>query len=253
MKTKLAWTLLALLPGCIIEIPVATPVPDEPALPRANITPPLQPLAWLVGNWRKPDGTTDHWVAANGALYGVHLLADDQFEVTIIDDTKQAAGPVELSVDSHDNAVTRHALAATISEPMLKGARRFDGKPAPELDAANHAASVAASAQGIEGWVDAFDTNGKMWSEDGGWVKGRADIVRDMTSTFATTNVTWSTNKSALADSGSIGATWSHFDASLRTTGEVVAQGNFLTVWRKQVDGSWKVVFETGRTDHANE
>ena len=251
MKTNYAWPLLALLPGCFITIPASTP--DEPTAPRGNFTKALEPLDWLVGDWREPDGTTDHWLASDGAVYGVHFLDDDQYELTIIDDTNQANDVVELSLDSHNNVKTRHTPATTIADQMVKSGKRFRSAPSPFLDTANRAASLAANARGVEGWADSFALDGEMWSEEGGWVKGRAEIIADMTPTFATTNVSWDTKKSVVAASGNLGVTWSHFQATLRTTGETVAQGNFLTVWRKQVDGSWNVVCETGRTDHNNE
>jgi len=71
----------------------ARPEPPKPSPPSAELSPALAPLAWWLGDW-KGDDVTEHWVAAAGAIYGVAFHDSGAFEVTIIDDA-DGGGPAD--------------------------------------------------------------------------------------------------------------------------------------------------------------
>jgi ketosteroid isomerase-like protein len=62
--------------------------------------------------------------------------------------------------------------------------------------------------------------------------------------------LTWSPTKGEVVGAGDVGYTTGR--SVLRLTGAegkiTERRGQYVTIWRKQADGSWKVVFDTGST-----
>jgi ketosteroid isomerase-like protein len=80
---------------------------------------------------------------------------------------------------------------------------------------------------------------------------GKDAIAKVIASDFANGNTTWHANKAGVALSGDLGYTSGTSelitkDASGKT---LVDKGKFLTVWKKQKDGSWKVLFDMFNSD----
>jgi len=76
----------------------------------------------------------------------------------------------------------------------------------------------------LKGWSEFFDPNGPTlsWTPTKGEVIGAGDLG-------------YTTGQSVFRSNGADGAVTER-------------AGEYLTVWRKQRDGSWKVVFDTGST-----
>jgi ketosteroid isomerase-like protein len=254
----------------------ATPAPATPA-----ITPGIQPAAWLIGDWTADQGQAElHWVAAAGALYGVQFDHGTP-EVTMIDDTGEAHGLVLWSYDAHgpggptpageaDPHGLRFTQANDAPSPiartftrtgdaaMITGGtwamgqaldtrswkRAAEGAAAPALEDADRAFADATAARGPDGWTDAFAPDGVNW---GGarLVQGRAAIRADIAELLATSSLAWTPVASRLASTGDLGFTVGTFAVITRKA--VVARGSYITVWKKQPDGSWKVLSDAGR------
>jgi ketosteroid isomerase-like protein len=82
---------------------------------------------------------------------------------------------------------------------------------------------------------------------------GKNAIAKLTASAFAIQDfkLVWHPDKVGVAHSGDLGYTsgtydWSYKDASGKTISD---KGKYLTVWKKQVDGSWKVLFDMFNTD----
>lgn len=59
--------------------------------------------------------------------------------------------------------------------------------------------------------------------------------------------LTWKPEKAIVADSGDLGYTYGYYQSRAHSTqGDVVHEGKYATIWRKQKDGSWKVVLDIG-------
>jgi ketosteroid isomerase-like protein len=83
-----------------------------------------------------------------------------------------------------------------------------------------------------------------------GYVDGR-DVIRElMVPAFAdtTTALRWEPDTAVVAVAGDLAYTLGHWESVVRTvTGDsVVARGNYVTLWRRQSDGSWKVALDIG-------
>jgi ketosteroid isomerase-like protein len=65
--------------------------------------------------------------------------------------------------------------------------------------------------------------------------------------------LTWTPTDAVMGPSGDMGYTWGHFDGhSKDANGNPVAtSGRYITIWRKQPDGSWKVALDAGANEPA--
>jgi uncharacterized protein (TIGR02246 family) len=82
-------------------------------------------------------------------------------------------------------------------------------------------------------------------------IRGRDAIAKDWAPFFEPTGprLTWAPTKAEVLGAGDLG--YSVGTSEYRTTAggqTTVRRGNYLTVWRKQVDGAWRVVYDTGST-----
>lgn len=59
--------------------------------------------------------------------------------------------------------------------------------------------------------------------------------------------MTWQPVKAEISASGDLGYTYGYYQARSHTAqGDVVREGKYTTIWRKQSDGTWKVVLDIG-------
>ncbi|MBX3156643.1 MAG: hypothetical protein KF773_11625 [Deltaproteobacteria bacterium] len=249
-----------------------------PATSSQELSPDLARYAWWLGDWKldeveggsAPPGATEHWVAAGGEIYGIGLTAGDFFEVMVVDAAggrprframPNGAKSVEFQVGApadgvagfanpaHDfpKSITyRTAGAGLVAE--LEGVEggtpqrqryvfsRATGAPAPELEAADRAFAAEVAARGVEGWVAAFEPKGRMIS-NGARVEGHEAIRELMRDVVARGKLAWAPFASRVQ--GGVGF----------TVGTATVAGGtphtYVTIWRRQPDGAWKVRFTT--------
>ncbi|HWU88503.1 MAG TPA: hypothetical protein VN253_14555, partial [Kofleriaceae bacterium] len=256
--------------------------PTEPPRPAPDVaselSPALAPLAWWLGDWDVENGSgSEHWVAAAGAIYGVAMSASSGFDVMIVDDGEGPGKPdgvlrfivfpdgeraVEFrkrtlgeraalfASDAHDFPKTLdyrrdgEALVAEIGGGKNERFRFRRGRahPAPELEAADRAFSDDTGRRGVDGWVAAFDPGGSMLRQ-GAKVAG-AQIGEVMRPLLTSGRLAWAPIASGRTEAlgftvGKATFTGAKPEDSWRST--------YVTIWRKQPDGSWKVLFDTGR------
>ena len=59
--------------------------------------------------------------------------------------------------------------------------------------------------------------------------------------------LTWRPEKAVVAASGDLGYTYGYYQSRAHAPqGDVVHEGKYTTIWRRQKDGSWKVVLDIG-------
>jgi ketosteroid isomerase-like protein len=262
--------LLVLVVGC----GGATPAPVTPEVVSPELSPALVPLNWWLGDWQTCDGKPyrEHWSAASGAMYGV-ALSDSGFEVMIVDDGEgevadgmlrfiampQGARAVEFkqqevgtrtvtfaNPEHDDPKQITYARDAANLRAVLFGTKllKFDFCPstrtaAPELEDADRRFAADTASRGTEGWMAAFDPHGGMMRR-GARVEGAA-IAEMMAPLLSKGRLAWDPITSHRE--GSLGFTV----GKATYTGEDSWQSTYVTIWRQQPDGSWKVLFDTGR------
>lgn len=255
----------------------AIAVTDRGRQPRAVAG--ARPLAWWLGDWDDRAGQgSEHWITAAGAIYGV-ALHGDRFEVLVVDDgdgpgrpdgvlrlfampdgaravelrqRRIADGAATFADDTRDfPRTTTYALTDDRAglTAVLDGTRHLEFRftrghraPAPELDAADLAFAAATAERGVDGWVAAFDSHGGMMRRSGRIEY--AAIAEAMAPTLTSGRLTWAPIASGRTGElgftvGKATFTAARADDSWRIT--------YATIWRHQPDGSWKVLFDTGR------
>jgi hypothetical protein len=279
MSRMLRLIALSLALGCGGS--VAAPQPPAAPAASAELSPALAPLAWWLGAWSTDDGKSrEHWVAAAGAIYGVSLQPGS-FEVMIIDDgdaegaadgtlrfyampagakvvefRQRAIGSqvATFANDAHDFPKTityrlePSGLVATLGggpEIQLKLARATV-PAAPALEEADRAFAADTARRGLEGWVAAFDAQGGMMRKTGR--VDRADVGALMKPVLDAGRLAWA--PIASGQLGDLGFTVGKATFTPTAPGEPGWRSTYVSIWRRQADGGWKVLFDTGRPVH---
>ncbi|HEX5005118.1 MAG TPA: hypothetical protein VFV65_07365 [Gemmatimonadales bacterium] len=150
----------------------------------------------------------------------------------------------------------RSALLAVLLGQACTAAPAAPPDPAAvraSLIAADEAFAAATAEYGLEGWVGAYDSTGIQMAPDDPYTPGIPAIRAAMAPVFAdsTFNLTWTPTMAFASVDGTLGytlGTWMSTRYNAEGKGQVVT-GKYVTIWRKQADGSWKVVFDGGNPD----
>jgi ketosteroid isomerase-like protein len=96
-----------------------------------------------------------------------------------------------------------------------------------------------------------FAEDGVALSNGKAPVTGRAAIAAGATWSPADYQLTWTPQAGQMSPSGDMGFTWGHYEgrAKDRNGNPVVTTGRYMTIWRKQSDGSWKVVLDSSNDE----
>lgn len=281
MRRAMRHLILATLVACSgPSKPTGEPLrPHPPKQPSAELSQALVPLDWWLGAWEGDHGE-EHWVAASGAIYGIGLGKDGGFEVMIVDDgegpgkpdgklrflaipggtgstqfdlSKLDDGGATFANPAHDFPKTIHyrradanGLAATVAGDGKSEQFAFrPGSPtsAPELEAADRAFAADTAARKIDGWLAAFAPDGGMLRK-GKRIEGAAAISEVMKDLLASGTLAWAPIASGKRDKvgftvGKATFTGAKPDDNWKST--------YVTIWKQQADGAWKVWFDTGR------
>jgi ketosteroid isomerase-like protein len=144
------------------------------------------------------------------------------------------------------------ALTAMLAALLATGARAQDiAATRNALMDADRAFNRATAARRTDGWMEFFAEDGQMMRSSG--ITGRAAIREAMAKAFADTafSLTWEPLQADAGAAGDLGYTNGRYEARFRDAkgNPVVRTGRYLTVWKKQADGSWKVVRDIGVQD----
>jgi ketosteroid isomerase-like protein len=123
------------------------------------------------------------------------------------------------------------------------------------LMAADRAFAEATAQRGAEGWTSSFTDDGRQFHQRGVSI-GKAEIRRVMEAAFADTTrrLVWHPLYAEVARSADLGYTIGRWESRARGadgTWTRAGSGNYVTIWRRQADGSWKVAADIGNEDRA--
>lgn len=118
---------------------------------------------------------------------------------------------------------------------------------------ADRAFAAATARRGVDGWVEAFEADARQFHARG-VSTDTAQIRSRMAPAFADTTrqLRWHPVSAVVAASGDMAYTIGRWESRLRgPDGQwgPTGSGNYVTVWRRQADGGWKVAVDIGNQD----
>ncbi len=117
-----------------------------------------------------------------------------------------------------------------------------------ELMAADRAFNEATQARGAEGWVSWFDRQGAMIQQGRGEIRG-LDAIREAIAAIddPAFTLTWEPVRAQGSDDGTLGYTVGRYvSTQVAAADTIVSRGLYVSVWRRQPDGTLKVVMDLG-------
>jgi ketosteroid isomerase-like protein len=117
------------------------------------------------------------------------------------------------------------------------------------LLAADRAFDRATAAGGVEGWVSYFAEKGAMFPADGPVIRGH-EAIREAMAPLDDPgfSLSWEPLGAEVSSAGDLGYTYGRSRREIEDAegNRAVALGKYVTIWKKQADGSWKVVVDIG-------
>jgi ketosteroid isomerase-like protein len=109
------------------------------------------------------------------------------------------------------------------------------------------------AARGGPAFADWFADDGVALGNGAAPLVGKVAIARSATWTPQAYQLAWKPTDGMMGPSGDMGYTWGHYDGRSKDANgnPVTTSGRYMTIWRRQADGSWKVVLDGGSTEPA--
>jgi ketosteroid isomerase-like protein len=100
--------------------------------------------------------------------------------------------------------------------------------------------------RGGAAFADWFAEDGVVLGNGKAPVIGRVAIVKSANWSPKVYQLTWTPTEAQMGPSGDVGYTWGHFEGHSKDANgyDVKTMGRYITIWRKQSDGSWKVALD---------
>jgi len=107
--------------------------------------------------------------------------------------------------------------------------------------------------RGGAGFAEWFADDGVLLGNGEAPLVGRVAIARFASWLAKDYQLSWTPTDAVMGPSGDVGYTWSHYEGHSKDANgyPVVVSGRFITIWRKQADGGWKVALEAGANEPA--
>lgn len=130
---------------------------------------------------------------------------------------------------------------------LLIGCAAPPADPAVLMDA-DRAFAAAVAEDGADAWAAWFAEDGAMIQAGVGEVRGR-DAIREAVAYLDRPGLSlqWEPERADIAASGDLG--WTTGSWQLRQEGPdgpIASRGRYVSIWRRQPVGSWKVVMDLG-------
>jgi ketosteroid isomerase-like protein len=150
--------------------------------------------------------------------------------------------------------MNRNLLTASLALALIIAG--FPRKANAETDGAARlrgleAEFVKATAErGLDGFISYFAEDASEVENGGEIVTGKANIRKSLEPWGPDLSLAWTPVKAEMAASGDLGYTFGNYVLKVKDKDghPVVQYGKYATVWKKQKDGSWKVVMDMGNS-----
>jgi len=105
--------------------------------------------------------------------------------------------------------------------------------------------------RGGAGFASWFADDGVALGNGAAPLIGRVAIAKSANWSSKDYQLTWTPTDGVMGPSGDMGYTWGHYEGRSKDANgnPVVTGGRYITMWRKEPDGSWKVALDAGAND----
>ena len=106
-------------------------------------------------------------------------------------------------------------------------------------------------ARGGAGFADWFAEDGVALGNGAQPNVGRVAIAKSANWNPKVYQLTWTPTDAVMGPSGDMGYTWGHFEGHSKDANgnPVITKGRYMTIWRKEPNGQWKVVLDAGANE----
>lgn len=106
-------------------------------------------------------------------------------------------------------------------------------------------------ARGGPGFADWFAEDGVALGNGAAPLVGKVAITKSANWDPKVYQLTWTPTDAMMGPSGDMGYTWGHFEGHSKDANgnPVTTTGRYMTIWRIQPDGQWKVVLDAGANE----
>jgi uncharacterized protein (TIGR02246 family) len=146
-------------------------------------------------------------------------------------------------------AVMKFRVVCALALAFWFGRMTAQQNPSSVLMEADRQFDVGVAKGGAAAWASFFAEDGKMFLPDGSIVSGRRAIRQTMELSFAPGyRLRWRPTTADIAASGDLGYTTGESTIQSRDDkGKTVeSRGRYVSIWKKQPDGTWKVAVDIG-------
>jgi len=103
-----------------------------------------------------------------------------------------------------------------------------------------------------KGMIEAFsyycDEEGVILIQDSHPVVGKTAVISELSSSPDTElTLTWEATDARIAASGDLGYTYGTYILNFTEEDQEDSEGSYITIWKKNEDGDWKFVLDTGQ------
>ena len=106
-------------------------------------------------------------------------------------------------------------------------------------------------ARGGAAFADWFASDGVALGNGAAPLIGKVAIQKSANWDPKVYQLTWTPTDAQMGSSGDMGYTWGHFEGHSKDVSgsPVTVTGRYITIWRKQADGNWKVALDAGANE----
>lgn len=107
--------------------------------------------------------------------------------------------------------------------------------------------------RGGAGFADWFADDGVALSNGAAPKIGKIAIAKSANWSPKDYQLTWTPTDAMMGPSGDMGYTWGHYEGRSKDShgNQVLTSGRYITMWRREPDGNWKVVLDAGANEPA--
>lgn len=105
--------------------------------------------------------------------------------------------------------------------------------------------------RGGAGFAAWFADDGVALGNGAAPLVGKVAIAKSASWSPKNYQLTWTPTDAMMGPSGEMGYTWGHYEGRSKDANgnPVLTSGRYITMWRKEPDGSWKVVLDAGANE----